>query len=236
MGRPFCYAIFDRPEVVKLRGRRGSNPRMRKRSGERKEMKREFLENFKVGDQPMPKEVVDAIMAENGSDIEAAKKPFSDYDAIKTQLAEADKTIEGFKGMDIESVRKEADGWKAKAEQAEKDAAAKLADMEFNGLLSAAITGAKGRSAKAVLALLDVDALKASKNREADVKAALEGLKKESGYLFDDAATPPPYAPGPGKDPILKGEYTRETFGKMGYNERLALKKEHPDIYEKVKE
>ena len=36
-------------------------------------MKREFLQNFKVGDQPLPKEVIDAIMAENGRDIEAAK-------------------------------------------------------------------------------------------------------------------------------------------------------------------
>ena len=37
-------------------------------------MKREFLQNFKVGDQPLSKEVIDAIMEENGRDIEAAKK------------------------------------------------------------------------------------------------------------------------------------------------------------------
>lgn len=37
-------------------------------------MKREFLQNFKVGDQPLPKEIIDQIMAENGRDIEAAKK------------------------------------------------------------------------------------------------------------------------------------------------------------------
>ena len=56
-------------------------------------MKREFLLNFKVGDQPLPKEVIDAIMAENGRDIEAAKKPFADYDTLKTQLETAQKTI-----------------------------------------------------------------------------------------------------------------------------------------------
>lgn len=33
-------------------------------------MKREFLQNLKVGDQALPKEVIDAIMAENGRDIE----------------------------------------------------------------------------------------------------------------------------------------------------------------------
>lgn len=36
-------------------------------------MKREFLLNFKVGDQPLPKEIIDEIMAENGRDIERAK-------------------------------------------------------------------------------------------------------------------------------------------------------------------
>ncbi len=38
------------------------------------------------------------------------------------------------------------------------------------------------------------DALKASKDQSADIKAALEGLKKDSGYLFEPEETPPPYA------------------------------------------
>lgn len=37
-------------------------------------MKREFLQNLKVGEQPLPKEIIDAIMAENGKDIQAAKQ------------------------------------------------------------------------------------------------------------------------------------------------------------------
>lgn len=37
-------------------------------------MKREFLENLKLGDQALSKELIDAIMQENGRDIEAAKK------------------------------------------------------------------------------------------------------------------------------------------------------------------
>lgn len=178
-------------------------------------MKREFLKNFKVGEQELPKEIIDAIMDENGRDIEAVKAKFSDYDAIKQQLAEASQTIESFKGMDIDAIRKEADGWKAKAEQAEKDAAAKVAEVEFNSRLAAAITGARGRNAKAVMALLDLDALKASKDQEADIKAALEGLKKDSGYLFDSDQTPPPYAPGPGTGPILP-EGTKFDFGFTG--------------------
>lgn len=36
-------------------------------------MKREFLQNLKIGDAPLSKEIIDAIMEENGRDIEAAR-------------------------------------------------------------------------------------------------------------------------------------------------------------------
>ena len=70
--------------------------------------------------------------------------------------------------------------------------------MAFDHALEAAITGANGRNAKAIRALLDVDTLKSSKNQEADIKAALEAVQKDNGYLFDDGSTPPPYAGGTG--------------------------------------
>lgn len=37
-------------------------------------MKREFLQSLQVGDSALPKEVVDAIMAENGKDIQTHKQ------------------------------------------------------------------------------------------------------------------------------------------------------------------
>lgn len=163
-------------------------------------MKRDFLKNFKVGDQAIPDEIVDAIMAENGRDIEAAKKPFADYDTIKSQLDEAQKTIKGFQdqGADMEAVRKSAKDWEDKYNQAIAEHNQKMADMSFDHALESAITGAKGKNAKAIRALLDVETLKGSKNQEADIRSALEGLKKDSGYLFDDGQTPPPYAGGTG--------------------------------------
>lgn len=160
-------------------------------------MKREFIKGLLPD---ITDEVLDKIMGENGKDVEGVKAKFADYDSMKTQLAEANTKLSGY---DPE--------WKAKAEQAEKDAAAKIADMQFDGLLTGAVSAAKGKNAKAIRALLDVDALKASKNQEADIKTALEALAKDNGYLFDTEPVPPPIgAPGTGTQHIGNTKYTPE--------------------------
>lgn len=163
-------------------------------------MKTEFLKAL-----GLTEEQIADIMKENGKDVEASKAKFSDYDDLKTQLADAGTTIDGFKAMDIDGIKKAAEDYKAKAEQAEKDAADKIAAMEFGTLLDGAITASKGKNAKAVRALLDMDTLKASKNQSEDIKAALEAIKTENGYLFEDATTPPPYAGGTGTHQMTPG-------------------------------
>lgn len=168
-------------------------------------MNREFLQNFKVGDAPLPKEVIDAIMAENGRDIEEAKKPFADYESIKGQLAAAKEGLKAFEGVDVKDLQGQVAKLTKSLEEKEAEHKAHLADLAFDGILKDAITAARGRSDKAIRALLDVDALKGSKNQEADIKAALEGLKKDSGYLFDSGETPPPYAAGTGTGPAGGG-------------------------------
>lgn len=161
-------------------------------------MKREFLQNFKVGDAPLPKEVVDAILAENGRDVESAKKPFADYESIKEQLKTATEGLKAFEGVDVKDLQGQvAKLTKDLADQAEAHKK-QLADLAFDGVLKDAITAARGRNDKAIRALLDVDKLKASKDQTADIKATLEDLKKDSGYLFESEETPPPYAAGTG--------------------------------------
>lgn len=43
-------------------------------------MKREFLQSIRLGEESLPKEVIDAIMAENGKDIELAKGAASQWE------------------------------------------------------------------------------------------------------------------------------------------------------------
>ena len=173
-------------------------------------MKREFLQNFKVGELPLTKEIIDAIMAENGRDIENAKKPFADYDTIKQQLTTAQETIKGFESQDIEGVRKSAKEWEDKYNAAVADHQKQMDDIAFHGVLDEVITAAKGKNVKAIKALLDLETLKASKNQAADAKAAVDALQKDSGYLFgDDQPAPPPYAAGTGTGGV-GGKYSPE--------------------------
>ena len=43
-------------------------------------MKREFLQSFKVGDQTLPKEIIDAIMEKNGQDIQLARQSAQEWE------------------------------------------------------------------------------------------------------------------------------------------------------------
>ena len=95
----------------------------------------------------------------------------------------------------------------------------KLDGMAFDGKIKDAITAAKGKSAKAIAALLDLEALRASKNQDADITAALDGLKKDSAYLFEDPGTPPPYAPNTGVTPPPPGA-NPFTFSFSGIREK----------------
>ncbi|GLC79234.1 phage scaffolding protein [Lacrimispora brassicae] len=147
-------------------------------------MKRKFLE-----DMGLTKEQVDSIMTENDSDVEAAKGDLeqakTELEQTKTQLQEANTTIDGFK--DYDQVKGQVDEYKTKYEQSKAEYETKIADMQFGSSLETAITAAGGRSAKAIKALLDVEALKTSKDQTADIKAAIEVCQKDNGYLFGAA-------------------------------------------------
>lgn len=161
-------------------------------------MEAKFLQNFKVGGQPLTQEIIDAILAENTRDVEAAVAPYADYDSVKDQLKTAKEGLKAFEGVDVAQLQGQITALQNDLAAKETAHQAQLADMAFDHALEAAITGMKGRNAKGIRANLDLEALKASKNQEADIKTALEGLKKSDSYLFGSDETPPPYAAGTG--------------------------------------
>ena len=101
-------------------------------------------------------------------------------DTANGQLQTVQERLKAFDGVDVEQLQGEAD--KLRKEMTDlKDGFA------FDAALDGAIRDAKGRSVKAVRGMLDLDALKASKDRSADIKAAIDGLVKESPWAFDTA-------------------------------------------------
>ena len=149
-------------------------------------MKREFLQNLKVGQENLPKEVIDAIMAENGRDIEAAKKAAPE-------------------GPEVEALRQQVAGWEEKFRQQDAQHQQQLAQIKFEGVFQAEVQKAGGRNAKAIGALLDLQQLQESEDPQTAVEQALKALKEESGYLFHQT-TPPPYARGTGTQGSAKQE------------------------------
>lgn len=98
---------------------------------------------------------------------------------------------------ELDAARAQAADWRKKAEQARKNAEEQVAAARFDAALNTAIGKAGGRSEKAIRALLDLERLRASDDRESAIAAALEQLEQENGYLFG-GTTPPPYAAGTG--------------------------------------
>jgi len=146
-------------------------------------MKRNDLEVF-----GLEKEAVDKIMDMNGADIEQEKAKTkaaeNERDNYKEQLDTATGELDKLKEMKPEemqaTIEKLQGDLKAKDEEYER----KEADRLFQDALSGAIKTAGGRNVKSVMALLNVEGLKESKNRDEDIKKALETVKESDAYLF----------------------------------------------------
>lgn len=142
-------------------------------------------------------DVAEKVIIAHGKDIESHKSKLAtlqtEADTLKTQLAEAGTTIEGFKKLDVDGIKAAADEWKAKAEKAQTDAAAQLAAVKFDHALESALTGAKAKNPKAVQALLSTDALKDANGEFIAERFTeqLEKIKSENDYLFADVKEPP---------------------------------------------
>jgi hypothetical protein len=173
---------------------------LKKPNRRRKEskMKTEFLKEV-LKDIPEDKrqEVIDKIFAENGKDVKAAKDAASDVGEVKRlndEIAARDKQLKDLadNSGDAEALKSQiADLQKANQTAADdlkaerKKHAAEIANRDFDSLIDGVITAAKAKNTTALKALLDIDALKASKNQTTDIEAAITKAKEENDYLFE---------------------------------------------------
>ena len=99
-------------------------------------MKRDFLESLQL-----ESEVIEKIMKENGKDIEREKAKFADYEDIKAQLENANKTLEKF--ADYDQTKADVEKYKAELEKSQKESAEKISAMERSAKVGDFLTGKK---------------------------------------------------------------------------------------------
>ena len=146
------------------------------------------------------KTVVSKEIGENYKTIADWQKQHDKVQTLETTLKDTQDKLKAFDGVNADALNGEIAKLKADLEQKDKDYQAQIADRDFQDMLKEAISSANGRNAKAITALLDVDALKASKNQKEDIASAIKVLTEaeDSKMLFGE---PEPDVIGNG-DPI----------------------------------
>lgn len=143
-------------------------------------MKREDVKNKIPG---ITEEQLNWIMQENGADINREKSAATalqtQLDNANAQLKTAQDGLKAFDGVDVAGLQEQVTKLKA-------DMKAQAEGFAFDNALDTAILGRKGRSVKAVRALLDLDALKGSADRSTDIAKALDEAAKANPWAFGD--------------------------------------------------
>lgn len=154
------------------------------------------------------------IMKESGLEIPADKqkefekqvlenyKTVSDYEVQAKKLETAEgkvktltESLDRFKDVDVDKLNKDIDMLKQKLADKDKELTDQLAERDFMDALRESIHAAKGKDAGKIIKLLDIDALKASKNQKEDITAAIKAMAE---------------------DDVTKGMFQTEEPGKTG--------------------
>lgn len=122
------------------------------------------------------------LMDANGADINAEKRKTSaaqtQAETLAAQLQTAQDGLKAFEGVDVAALQGEITNLRGKLDE-------QAAAFAFDSTLDAAIREARGRNVKAIRGMLDLDALRASTDRSADIASALEALAQDNAWAFE---------------------------------------------------
>lgn len=135
------------------------------------------------------KTAVNKAVGENYKPIADWQKQVDKVTSLTDQLNTATEAMKKFDGVDPEALKNQIAELNQKLTDKESEYQAQIADRDFQDMLKESIAAAKGKNAKAITALLDVDALKASKNQKEDIASALKTLAEaeDSKMLFGES-------------------------------------------------
>lgn len=199
-------------------------------------MKREFLKKMELTD-----EQIDAIMAENGKDVNGLKEQVNSLttkkDGLQSQLTERDTQLKDLKGKvkDSDELTAEIDKLQKANKEAKEKYEANLTAQQKSFLVDKELTNAGARNAKAVSSLLDLDSVEVKDGQLTGLDEQLKSLRESDGYMFNE--DPQPSEPQPqGGVQITGGQPKPESAPKIdmahaSYQEIKEFKEAHPDDF-----
>lgn len=103
-------------------------------------------------------------------------------------MADLKEKLEKYKDVDVSGLKKQIEDLTEDLKKKDEEHQRQLSDRDFDDLLKDSINQAKGKNAKAITALLDLESLRNSKNQKEDVAAALKALseQEDSKMLFGE--------------------------------------------------
>lgn len=144
----------------------------------------EILKDFGLEVPEDKKADFDKAWKENYRTKAEYEKATSQRDEYKTSLDTVNGKLKEFEGVDVNELKGQITKLQQDLKDKDTEYANKEADRIFQDTLKEAIKTAGGRNEKAVMALLDIETLKSSKDQSADIKKALDAAKESDAYLF----------------------------------------------------
>lgn len=157
-------------------------------------MKREELEALGLSKEQIDKVLdahhkeLDPVQKDLGKAQDDLKAEQEKTSAQKTTIDELNKSLDGFKDVDVSALKQQITKLEGDIKAKDEEHSKVIADRDFQDILKESIASVKGKNAKAITALLDIDALKASKNQKEDIATALKKLAEaeDSKMLFGE--------------------------------------------------
>ena len=153
----------------------------------------EKLKQFNVEVTPeMEKAFSGEFLSEKEVDKKLSKLQ-TENESLKERAETAEETLKGFEGKDFDTITKERDEWKKKAEDAEKEYSAKEAEREKNELLKEAFAEIEFTSTAAKNAIMAqiAENVSVKNGKLIGFNDLLEDAKKNDASAFVDKADKP---------------------------------------------
>ena len=164
-------------------------------------MKRDFLKEL-----GLEKEAIDAIMAQNGADIEHAKEILNaKVERLESELEKvsADYKDVAQKAGDTEALTKRVAELEADQKQSLEQHTETLRELKLSHAIETALLSEKAKNIKAARALIDIDKIKIAGDTIDGLNEQIKALKDgdDTKFLFENSAGIKGVAPGESNAP-----------------------------------